>query len=121
MQDTFFFDSSAELYENEDGDLAVRFANNEVFTGVGAEAGKGFVSEAIAFLERGEHSQTWQQQSERKLRLDGHGWHLVSSMGYIDEDKSRPAVGLDVKPEQLGERARRYLHPDMPERVPLQA
>ena len=119
MEDTFFFDSSAELYENEDGDLAIRFANNEVFTGVGTEPGEGFVSEAMAFLEQGEQPRNWERQSERKLRLDGHGWHLVSSMGYIDEDKSKPAVGLDVKPEQLGGKARRYLHPAMPERVPL--
>lgn len=119
MAETFFFDSSAELYENEDGDLAIRFANNEVYTGVGREPGQGFVTEAIAYLEQGEQPPGWQQQSERKLRLDGHGWHLVSSMGYIDDDKSKPAVGLDVKPEQLGEKARAYLHRDMPDRVPL--
>lgn len=119
MAETFFFDSSAELYENEYGDLAIRFDNNEVYTGVGRESGKGFVTEAIEYLEQGEQPQGWQRQSERKLRLDGHGWHLISSMGYIDEDPGKPAVGLDVKPEKLGEKARAYLHQDMPDRVPL--
>lgn len=121
MQDMFFFDSSAELDQNEYGDLAIRFATNEVYIGVGNKPGKGFVSEAIAHLDCGKHPQDWQRQSERKLRLDGHGWHLISSMGYIDDDKSKPAVGLDVKPENLGNQARKYLHQDMPDRVPLQA
>jgi hypothetical protein len=117
MGQAIHFTSSAELYENEYGELAVRFANNVVFAHVGTRPGKGFVAEAIDLLKRGERPPEWKMIPYRKLLHDGHGWHLVSSMGYIDDDKSKPAVGLDVKPESLGNLAKRYLKPDMPQAV----
>jgi hypothetical protein len=115
MVQTVHLTSSAQLYENDTGDLAIRFENNEVYEGVGAGSGKSFVSEALEMLESGDHPPEWQKIPFRKLLSDGHNWHLVSSLGYLDGDKSRPAVGLDVKPEVLGKQAKRYLQPDMPQ------
>jgi hypothetical protein len=117
MAQTVHLTSSAQLYENDTGDLAIRFENNEVYERVGVSSAKSFVTEALVMLSSGEHPPEWQEIPFRKLLHDGHGWHLVSSLGYLDGDKTRPAVGLDVKPENLGEQARQYLKPDMPQLI----
>jgi len=115
MAQTVHLTSSAQLYENDAGDLAIRFENNVVYERVGAHSTTSFVTEALEMLNSGEHPQEWQEIPFRKLLHDGHNWHLVSSLGYLDGDKTRPAVGLDVKPETLGKQARQYLKADMPQ------
>jgi hypothetical protein len=50
----------------------------------------------------------------RKFLQDGRKWRLVSSLGFLDGDETKPAVGLEVRPEQLGKQARIYLQPDIP-------
>lgn len=115
MTQTVHLTSSAQLYENEYGDLAIRFENNEVFEGVGTHSDKSFAAEALEFLKNGARPAQWQEMPYRKLQHDSHGWRLVSSIGFLDGDEMKPAVGLDIKPEELGARARRYLQPDMPQ------
>lgn len=114
MTQTVHLTSSAQLYENEYGDLAIRFENNAVFERVGFNSEKSFVAEALEFIERGERPGSWQEMPFRKLQHDGHGWHLISSLGFLNGDETQPAVGLDVKAESLGEQARHYLKADMP-------
>ncbi len=115
MTQTVHLTSNAQLYENEYGDLAIRFENNRVFEYVGKKSEKSFVTEALEFIKSGVHPAQWQEMPFRKLSHDGHGWQLVSSLGFLDGDETRPAVGLDVKPAELGEQARGYLQPDMPQ------
>ncbi len=114
MGQTIKFNTSAQLYENEHGDLAIRFSNNMVFELIGIHHEKGFVTEALEMLNKEERPPGWRMIPYRKLLNDGLGWHLVGSMGFLDGDESKPAIGLDVKPEDLGEQARRYLQPDLP-------
>ncbi len=114
MGQTIKFNTSAQLYENEYGDLAIRFANNMVFESVGIRPEKGFVAEVTELLNSDERPPEWRMIPYRKLMNDGLHWHLVSSMGYLDGDETKPAIGLDVKPEELGEQAKRYLKPGMP-------
>jgi hypothetical protein len=108
------FITNVQLYENEYGDLAIRFANNLVFESVGICSGKSFATEAIDLLKRNERPEEWCMIPYRKLLNDKQGWHLVSSLGFLDGDEAKPAIGLDVKPEELGIQARRYLKPDIP-------
>ncbi|MDT8443432.1 MAG: hypothetical protein RQ722_04010 [Desulfuromonadales bacterium] len=115
MTQTVHLTSSAQLYENEYGELAIRFENNRVFECVGRNSEKSFVTEALEFIKSGVHPAQWQEMPFRKLLHDGHGWQLISSIGFLDGDETRPAVGLDVKPEKLGDQARRYLQSDMPQ------
>jgi hypothetical protein len=114
MGQTIHFNTSAQLYENEHGDLAIRFSNNMVFELVGIHHEKGFVTEALDMLNKEERPPGWRMIPYSKLLNDGLGWHLVGSMGFLDGDETKPAIGLDVKPEDLGEQARRYLKPDLP-------
>jgi len=115
MTQTVHLTSSAQLYESVDGDLAIRFENNVVFERVGVHSEQNFVAEALEYLASGRYPRQWQEMPFRRLEHDGHGWHLISSVGFIDGDETKPAVGLDVKPENLGEQARRYLKPAMPQ------
>lgn len=102
MGQKIHFNASAQLYENECGDLAIRFANNLVFEAVGIHSEKSFVTEAIELMRRGERPPGWRMIPYRKLLHGRHHWHLVSSLGFLDGDETKPAVGLDVKPEELG-------------------
>ncbi len=108
------FNTSAQLYENDSGELAIRFANNMVFECVGIRPEKGFVTEVLDLMNLDKRPPEWRMIPYRKLLHDGHDWHLVGSMGFLDGDEKKPAIGLDVKPEELGEQARRYLKPDLP-------
>lgn len=114
MGQSIQFNTSAQLLENEAGDLIIRFANNMVFESVGIHPERGFVTEALELLNSDKRPPEWRMIPYRKLQNDGHQWHLVSSLGYLDGDEEKPALGLDVKPEELSEQARRYLKPDMP-------
>jgi hypothetical protein len=108
------FKASAQLYENENGDLAIRFAGNVVFESVGVHSAKSFVTEAVELMKRGKRPGEWRMTPYRNFLRDGHSWHLVSSLGFLDGDEAKPAVGLEVKPDELGLQARRYLQPDIP-------
>ena len=114
MNQQIHFNASAQLYENQYGELAIRFANNLVFELIGTNHEKGFVSEAMEMLRQGKRPTDWRMIPYRKLLYDEQNWHLVSSMGFLDGDENRPAVLLDVKPAELGERAKNYLRPAMP-------
>ena len=114
MGQKIHFNTRAQLYENEYGDLAIRFANNLVFESVGIHSRKSFVVEATNLMNQGERPSKWRMVPYRKLLHDGHNWHLVSSLGFLDGDETKTALGLEVKPEELGKQARRYLKPDIP-------
>jgi hypothetical protein len=114
MGQTIPFNTSAQLYENEHGDLAIRFSNNLVFESVGIHPEKGFATEVLGLLNNEERPLEWRMTPYRRLLNDGLDWRLVGSMGFLDGDETKPAIVLDVKPEDLGEQARRYLKPDLP-------
>lgn len=111
MGQSIMFDTSAQLYENEQGDLAIRFSNDTVFASVGVHPEKGFAAEVLEMLNDDEHPPGWRMIPYRKLEDDGQNWRLVGSMGFLEGDETRLAIGLEVKPEELGEQARRYLQP----------
>lgn len=108
------FNASAQLFENELGDLAIRFSNNSVFEYSSTGLGKGFVSDAIDMLSQGKRRTDWRMIPYRKIFHDDRNWHLISSMGFLDGDEARPALLLEVKPEELGSHARKYLKTDLP-------
>jgi len=107
------FSTTAQLYENESGDLAIRFANNLVFEYVGLKPGKGFVLEAMELLSQGTRPTEWRMIPYRKLHRDGQKWRLISSAGFLDGDEARPALILEVNPEVLGSHAKQYLRTDL--------
>lgn len=108
------FDASAQLFENKSGDLAIRFANNSVFEYSSSNLGEGFVSDAMNMLNQGKRRSDWRMIPYRKLFHDDQNWHLISSMGFLDGDETRPALLLEVNPDQLGVLARKYLKTDLP-------
>lgn len=108
------FNTSAQLFENKLGALAIRFANNSVYEYSTSSLGKGFVSDATNMLSKGKLRTDWRMIPYRKLFHDDQNWHLISSMGFLDGDEARPALLLEVKPEQLGSHARKYLKSDLP-------
>lgn len=115
MSSQLHFNASAQLYENEYGDLAIRFANNSVFEGVGTNSSESFAVEAMDAITQDIHPANWRLIPYRKLFHDDQKWHLIISMGFLDGDETKPALLLEVKPEMLGVQAKQYLKPDMPE------
>lgn len=115
MGQSLFFDTTAQLYESELGNLAIRFANDMVFEYVGMDSGKGFILDVTALLAQGKRPEEWRLIPYRKLFSDNQKWRLISSMGYLDGDKSRPALVLEVNPEVLGNHARQYLKTALPQ------
>lgn len=107
MDESVSFNINAELYENEYGELAIRFAGDYVYRDVGREEGAQFHTDAVRMLERNEHPEGWREMTPREL-LYGP-WHCVGRLGYLHGDASQPGVELEVKPEQLGPVARSYL------------
>ena len=108
------FNSSAQLFENKSGGLAIRFANNLVFECEGLKPGSSFVFEAIELMRHGKRADNWRMIPYRKLLHDDQKWRLISSMGFLDGDENKPALLLEVKPEMLGRQARQYLKEVMP-------
>ena len=102
----FAFNIHAELYENDFGDLAIRFEGDRVYTGM-SDQGR-FQDDSRRFIEKRELPAGWQEMSPRQL-LYGRNWHCVSRLGYIDGDFDRPAVEFEVEADTLGEPARAYL------------
>lgn len=114
MGETMHFNTAAELFENEFGELAIRFPDNRVYARVGTTPGAGFLTEASTMLRDGRHPDDWERVPFGRLGHDGHGWRLVGTLGFLDGDEGKPAVGLDVRPEELGSAARSYLLADLP-------
>lgn len=114
MGQSIHFNTTAQLYENEFGTLAIRFVNNMAFEYVGTSSGKGFVSEAMKMLGQGHRPPEWKMIPCRKLFNHDQKWKLISSMGYLDGDEQKPALVLEVHPEDLGDQARQYLKGDLP-------
>ncbi len=106
-EEQFAFNVHAELYENEFGDLAVRFEGEKVYRGMSGENGR-FQEEAQQVIRRGELPAGWQEIPAHQL-LYGRDWHCISRLGFIDGDLDRPAVEFEVEPEQMGTAARAYL------------
>jgi hypothetical protein len=107
MDESVSFNINAELYENNFGELAIRFAGDYVYRGVGREEGAQFHTDALRMLERDEHPESWQVMTPREL-LYGQ-WHCIGRLGYLQGDVSQPGVELEVEPEELGPVARHYL------------
>ncbi len=105
-QQQFSFNIHAELYENDFGDLAIRFEGDRVYSGMSNE--HRFQDDARQFIEKGELPAGWQEMPPHQL-LYGHNWQCVSRLGYIDGDFERPAVEFEVEPEALGAPAKNYL------------
>lgn len=118
MGQTITFDTNAELYENTEGGLAIRFPDNAVFEAIGNPPEQGFVADVVRLLKREQRRPSWRLIPYRKLVYDERGWHRISRMGFLDGDTSRPALSLDVTPNKLGPQARHYLHVDLPDSVP---
>lgn len=114
MGEQVHFNTSAQLYENESGALAIRLANNSVFEYVGLSHGKSFVVDAMALMSQDNQPADWRMIPYRKLFHDEQNWRLVSSMGFLDGDEAKPALLLEVNPEVLGRQAKQYLKADMP-------
>jgi len=106
----FSFNVNAELYENDFGELAIRFEGNDVYRGVGLSGKSTFVEDARKHILGKEHPGGWKMMPPHEL-LYGRGWHCISLMGFIDGDIEKTALELEVKPEELGERAKSYLTP----------
>ncbi len=102
----FSFNIHAELYENELGDLAIRFEGDRVYSGMNQDG--CFQEDAQQVIQQGELPPGWQEVSPRHL-LYGRNWQCISRLGFIDGDFRRPAVEFEVEPEQMGAAAKRYL------------
>jgi hypothetical protein len=102
------FNVHAELYENDFGELAIRFEGERVYRGMGDEESARFQYDAKKVIEERQVPPGWQEMPAHEL-LYGRGWHHVGSMGYLDGDVDKPALELEIEPGRLGENARRYL------------
>ncbi|MBE0596476.1 MAG: hypothetical protein IH614_04335 [Desulfuromonadales bacterium] len=106
--DLMAFNVHAELYENEFGELAIRFEGEKVYRGMGDDENARFQDDARQVVEAGIIPANWKAMPAHEL-LYGRGWQHVSSMGFLEGETGRPAMELEVAPEELGETARRYL------------
>lgn len=102
------FNVHAELYENDFGELAIRFEGEKVYRGMGGVENARFQEDAREVIAAGQIPNGWKEMPPHEL-LYGRGWHHVGSMGFIDGDLGRPALELEVEPAQLGDAARRYM------------
>jgi len=108
MGENISFNINAELYEDRDGDLAVKIPGEKVFRVEEINPDETFVTEATAAVEKGDVPTWWKEMPAHEL-LYGHGWHCVSRMGFLNGDPARPAVELEGRRENLGAKARAYL------------
>lgn len=106
--ETVAFNIHAELYENDRGDLAVRLEGDKIFRNVGTAGEGNFIDDAQKMIREGQVPDGWAEMSPRELTY-APGWQHVSSMGYLDGEFDRPAMELEVRAEELGAAARRYI------------
>lgn len=102
------FNIHAELYESDRGELAVRLEGDKVYRNVGSVGEGSFVDDACRVIREGEVPSGWVEMSQRELTYYP-GWQHVSSMGFLEGSLDKPALELEVRPEELGAAARRYL------------
>jgi hypothetical protein len=74
MGERLSFNINAELYENQFGDLAIRFPGEKVYRDVGPETGTSFVEDAKSMLIEGKHPDGWHEMPAHEL-FYGRGWH----------------------------------------------
>jgi len=108
MGERLSFNINAELYENQFGDLAIRFPGEKVFRDVGPETGTSFVEDAKNALVEGKHPEGWHEMPAHEL-LYGRGWHCISRMGFVEGDENRPGIEFEVDPGTVGSKAQVYL------------
>jgi hypothetical protein len=108
MGERVTFNVNAELYENQFGELAVRFPGEKVYRDVGARAGDSFVSDARAVLVGKNCPKGWHEMPAHEL-LYGKGWHCIGRMGFVGGDTEKPGVEFEVDPVRIGAKARAYL------------
>jgi hypothetical protein len=108
MAEQVSFNINAELYENQFGELAIRFPGEKVFREVGRRREASFRNDAVRMLKTGEHPTEWREMPPHEL-LYGHNWHCISRMGFIEGDMERPALELDADPGKIGAQAKSYL------------
>lgn len=108
MGERVSFNVNAELYENQFGDLAIRFPGEKVYRDVGPETGTSFVDDAKSMLIEGRHPQGWHEMPAHEL-LYGRGWHCISRMGFVNGDEKKPGVEFEVEPGTIGSKAKLYL------------
>lgn len=107
MGERISFNINAELHENSHGDLAVRFPGDHVYQNVGTEKGARFQNDSIEMIEHDRHPARWTEMPVREL--EHRDWHCVAMLGFLEGDVSRPAVELEIEPEQIGPQAKAYL------------
>ncbi len=107
-QDVVTFNINAELYENQNGELAVRLTGEKVFRKEETSGDETFVDDAQTMLRDGRIPSGWSEMEPREL-VYGQGWNHVGSMGYINGEEDQPGIELEVEPEELGAAAKKYL------------
>ncbi len=108
MAEQVSFNINAELYENQFGELAIRFPGEKVFREVGTQPESSFRTEAVEMLKSGDRPPEWREMPPHEL-LYGHNWHCISRLGFIEGDMEKPALELEVEPERIGAQGKSYL------------
>ncbi|BCR03469.1 hypothetical protein DESUT3_05380 [Desulfuromonas versatilis] len=108
MAERISFNINAELYENENDELAIRFPDERVFANVGTHKEDSFVRDCIEKLEHHHQPTEWTEIPAHQL-LYARGWHCVARMGYVSGDPEKPGLEFEIEPEQLSRHAREYL------------
>lgn len=108
MGQRFSFNINAELYENEFGELAVKFPDGRVYREIGTGSDESFPEDIVKHLESGLHPDHWREMPAHEL-LYGRGWQCIGRLGFIDGEETRPALEFEVDPRRLGARSRSYL------------
>ncbi len=108
MKSRFSFNINAELFENQWGDLAIRFPGERVFDQVGTALKSTFLTDATDHLKNHRVPEEWHEIPAHEL-LYASSWQCISRLGFIDGDDAHPALELELPTEALGPRARTYL------------
>jgi len=69
-----------------------------------------FPDDILRELYSAKHPAHWLEMPAHQL-IYGRGWTCIAMLGFIDGDLNRPAMELEVQPELLQRRAKRYLAP----------
>lgn len=108
MAERVSFNINAELYENQFGELAIRFPGEKVFREIGSGKKSSFRDDAVQMLKTGEHPKEWREMPPHEL-LYGHNWHCISRLGFIEGDMGKPALELEVDEDKIGAQGKSYL------------
>lgn len=108
MTEKVTFNINAELYQNNQDDLAIKLAGEYVYEGVGLEDDADFADEAAAAILKNDMPSSWHEMPAHEL-LYGKDWQCIASFGFINGDEGKPAVEMEVGNGELGKRAQSYL------------